>query len=71
MNHIASHQVRRVQLVTLAKPGAKGGFLRAVLLSMARGSLAALAVVGLLFLGVLATGEPAAQHKGSAQKVTT
>ncbi len=71
MNQITSHQVRRVQLVSAAKPHAVGGFLRAVLVGVARGTFAALAVVGFLFVGVLATGEPAAQGQAKAQKVTT
>jgi hypothetical protein len=71
MNNMTSHQVRRVQLVIVAKPDAEGGFLRAVLVGVARGTFAALAVVGLLFVGVLATGEPAAHGQAKAQKVTT
>jgi hypothetical protein len=67
-----AHQVRRVQLVTLAKPGADVSLWRALLAAVARGSFAALAVIGLLFVGVLVGDHEPAQHSApKASKVTT
>jgi hypothetical protein len=71
MNNITSHQVRRVQLVSAAKPDAEGGLLRAVLVAAAKGAFAALAVVGLLFVGVLLGGDPVQHSAPKASKVTT
>jgi hypothetical protein len=72
MNNITSHQLRRVQLVSAAKPDAEGGLLRAVLVAAAKGAFAALAVIGLLFVGVLVGDREPVQHSApKASKVTT